>query len=175
MQFNQRFWRRMQNPPPVFYFDRSKRSSFFVHRIVLFYLRFLYSMFKTKKYLNNRKVAEAVSRILSNSVDPLFYLSSFQNPFAEIPGAWSQPPGIFPSPGGEGNTSLRCSGHPAPLGSPDSMAGKKMLVQPPGDGWQYEPGLQLSSSTIGRSRFDGAARNKEAIRGHSLTFPSCAV
>ena len=35
-------------------------------------------MFKTKKYLNNRKVAEAVNRILSNSVDPLFYLSSFQ-------------------------------------------------------------------------------------------------
>ena len=35
-------------------------------------------MFKTGKYLNNRKVAEAVSRLLSNSVDPLFYLSSFQ-------------------------------------------------------------------------------------------------
>ena len=35
-------------------------------------------MFKTKKYLNNRKVAEAVSRFLSYSVDPLFYLSSFQ-------------------------------------------------------------------------------------------------
>ena len=35
-------------------------------------------MFKTKKYFNIRKVAEAVSRLLSNSVDPLFYLSSFQ-------------------------------------------------------------------------------------------------
>jgi len=35
-------------------------------------------MFKTKKYSNNRKVAEAVNRIPSNSVDPLFYLSSFQ-------------------------------------------------------------------------------------------------
>ena len=57
-----------------------------VHKIVFFYLRFLYSMFKTKKYLNNRKVAEAVNRFLSNSVDPLFYLSSFQNPFAETPG-----------------------------------------------------------------------------------------
>jgi len=42
-------------------------------------------MFKTKKYLNNRKVAEAVSRSLSNSVDPLFYLSSFQIPFAGTP------------------------------------------------------------------------------------------
>jgi len=55
-------------------------------------------MFKTKKYLNCRKVAEAVNRILSNSVDPLFYLSSFQNPFAETPGVWSQIPGIFPFP-----------------------------------------------------------------------------
>ena len=42
-------------------------------------------MFKTKKYFNNRKVAEAVSRLLSNSVDPLFYLSSFQNSFAGTP------------------------------------------------------------------------------------------
>jgi len=42
-------------------------------------------MFKTKRYLNNRKVAEAVSRFLSNSVDPLFYLSSFQYPFAGNP------------------------------------------------------------------------------------------
>ena len=36
-------------------------------------------MFKTVEYLNNRKVAEAVSRFLSTPVDPLFYLSSFQN------------------------------------------------------------------------------------------------
>ena len=43
-------------------------------------------MFKTKKYSNNRKVAEAVSRILSyhrrSSFLPLF----FPNPFAETPG-----------------------------------------------------------------------------------------
>ena len=43
-------------------------------------------MFKSKKYSNNRKVAEAVNRCFSYSVDPLFYLSSFQTPFAEAPG-----------------------------------------------------------------------------------------
>ena len=52
-------------------------------------------MFKTKKYSNNRKVAEAVSRYLSNSVDPLFYLSSFQTPFAENPGSFPAA-GVFP-------------------------------------------------------------------------------
>ena len=36
-----------------------------VHKKVFFCLRFRYSMFKTKKYSNNRKVAEAVSRLLS--------------------------------------------------------------------------------------------------------------
>ncbi len=35
---------------------------FSVHNFVVFCFQFLYSMFKTKKYLNNRKVAEAVSR-----------------------------------------------------------------------------------------------------------------
>ena len=108
-------------------------------------------MFKTKKYLNNRKVAEAVNRSLSgsddsidkrgqreilaqievwkaqeydlyfkfyklrswgkrsaesrrqliqrfrNSVDPLFYLSSFQTLSRKSPVS-SQPPGIFPFP-----------------------------------------------------------------------------
>lgn len=34
-------------------------------------------MFKSQKYSVIRKDAEAVSRYLSNSVDPLFYLSSF--------------------------------------------------------------------------------------------------
>ena len=33
-----------------------------VHKNVFFCLRFCYSMFKTKMYLNNRKVAEAVIR-----------------------------------------------------------------------------------------------------------------
>ena len=51
-------------------------------------------MFKTKKYLNNRKVAEAVNRSLSNSVDPLFYLSSFQT-LSRKPPVSSQPPGVF--------------------------------------------------------------------------------
>ena len=55
-----------------------KRQFIFIHKLVEFYLRFRYSMFKTKKYSINRKVAEAVNRFLSNSVDPLFYLSSFQ-------------------------------------------------------------------------------------------------
>jgi len=54
-------------------------------------------MFKTKKYLNNRKVAEAVSRILSYSVDPLFYLSSFQT-LSRKPRCLSQTPGFFLSP-----------------------------------------------------------------------------
>ena len=49
-----------------------------VHKNVDFCLRFRYGTFKTKQYPNNRKVAEAVNRFLSNSVDPLFYLSSFQ-------------------------------------------------------------------------------------------------
>ena len=50
-----------------------------VHNFVVFCFHLVYSMFKSCRYLNNRKVAEAVSRILSYSVDPLFYLSSFQN------------------------------------------------------------------------------------------------
>ena len=47
------------------YCERNDRRYFpgmVVHNFVVFYLRFLYSMFKTKKYLNNRKVAEAVNR-----------------------------------------------------------------------------------------------------------------
>jgi len=55
-----------------------------VHKFVAFYLRFLYGVFKTRKYLNNRKVTEAVSRFLSyrrSSFLPLF----FPNPFAEYP------------------------------------------------------------------------------------------
>ena len=50
-----------------------------VHNFVEFCFQFRYWMFKTVEYLNNRKVAEAVSRFLSPPVDPLFYLSSFQN------------------------------------------------------------------------------------------------
>ena len=38
---------------------------FIVHKLVFLCLRFRYSMFKTKKYLNNRKVAEAVNRSFS--------------------------------------------------------------------------------------------------------------
>ena len=36
-----------------------------VHNFVVFYFHFRYCLFKTEKYLNNRKVAEAVSRSLS--------------------------------------------------------------------------------------------------------------
>ena len=57
-------------------------APFFVHKFVAFCFQFRYGTFKTREYLNNRKVAEAVSRSLS-SVDPLFYLSSFQTLFAD--------------------------------------------------------------------------------------------
>ena len=69
--------RRTNCPPPFCLREKSSRP-FSVQKKAFFCLRFLYSMFKTRKYLNNRKVAEAVNRFLSNSVDPLFYLSSFQ-------------------------------------------------------------------------------------------------
>ena len=58
-----------------------------VHKFVVFCFQFLYEPFKTPEYLNNRKVAEAVSRSLSTFVDPLFYLSSFQTLSRETPGA----------------------------------------------------------------------------------------
>ena len=95
-------------------------------------------MFKTKKYLNNRKVAEAVNRILSRkrssvviqySVDPLFYLSSFQNPFAEIPGVWSQPPGIFPLPSGNRQYEPRLRLSSGTIGSPGSTVQQEMKMQ----------------------------------------------
>ncbi len=70
---------------------------FSVHNFVVFCFQFLYSMFKTKKYLNNRKVAEAVSRLLSNSVDPLFYLSSFQT-LSREPRCLVTATGVFPFP-----------------------------------------------------------------------------
>ncbi len=37
-----------------------------VHNFVVFCFQFRYAPFKTGKYLNNRKVAEAVSRSLSS-------------------------------------------------------------------------------------------------------------
>ena len=52
----------------------------FVHKFVAFCLQFGYWLFKTVDYCNTRKDAEAVSREPFVSVDPLFYLSSFQNP-----------------------------------------------------------------------------------------------
>jgi len=42
-------------------------------------------MFKTKKYPNNRKVAEAVSRFLSKLRRSSFLPLFFPNPFAEAP------------------------------------------------------------------------------------------
>ena len=49
----------------------------FVHKFVEFCFQFRYQPFKTRRYLNHRKVAEAVSRFLSLRRS-LFYLSSFQ-------------------------------------------------------------------------------------------------
>ena len=66
-----------------------------VHKMVDFCFHLVYWVFKTKRYLNNRKVAEAVSRCLSNSVDPLFYLSSFQTPYAEDPRCCHSHRGFF--------------------------------------------------------------------------------
>ena len=43
-------------------FRRGEKS---VHNFVAFYFHFRYCLFKTERYLNNRKVAEAVSRSLS--------------------------------------------------------------------------------------------------------------
>ena len=39
---------------------------YFIHNFVEFCFQFCYSLFKIKKYLNARKVAEAVSRSLSS-------------------------------------------------------------------------------------------------------------
>ena len=36
-----------------------------VHNFVEFYFQIRYCVFKTRRYFNNRKVAEAVSRLLS--------------------------------------------------------------------------------------------------------------
>ena len=77
-----------------------------VHKNVDFCLRFRYGTFKTKKYPNNRKVAEAVNRFLSNSVDPLFYLSSFQT-LSRKPPVPSQPPGDFSLSGNDPANSLQ--------------------------------------------------------------------
>ena len=48
--------------------------------------------------LITRKIAEAVSREPFNSVDPLFYLSSFQIPFAEKPRCLVTATGVFSCP-----------------------------------------------------------------------------
>ena len=49
-----------------------------VHKFVAFCFQFLYWAFKSRKYPNIRKVSGSREPLLSNSVDPLFYLSSFQ-------------------------------------------------------------------------------------------------
>ena len=76
---------------------------FIVHKLVFLCLRFRYSMFKTKKYLNNRKVAEAVNRNFSRECDltfPILRRSSFlplffPNSIAEAPVVITAT-GVFP-------------------------------------------------------------------------------
>ena len=83
-------------------------------------------MFKSKIYPNNRKVAEAVNRCLSNSVDPLFYLSSFQNPFADTPVPGHSHRGLFRHQAATDNTSLYCCYVSTPLGSFNSIGPQEM-------------------------------------------------
>ena len=69
------------NDPPLQWWCGNLR---FVHKFVAFCFQLVYWLFKTEKYLNNRKVAEAVSRLLSlrrSSFLPLF----FPNPFCGSP------------------------------------------------------------------------------------------
>ena len=73
---------------------------FAVHIFVEFCFQIRYWLFKSDRYLINRKVAEAVSRSFPY-VDPLFYLSSFQTPSEKPPTVL--PPGVF----------LRAAGPPA--------------------------------------------------------------
>jgi len=80
-----------------------------VHKIVDFCLRFRYAVFKTKRYFNNRKDAEAVNRTLSNSVDPLFYLSSFQTLSRETPVPGHSHRGFSPLSGGWQWRDFGCS------------------------------------------------------------------
>ena len=51
-----------------------------IHKKVVICFQFCYELFKSTDYCITRKGAEAVSRNPFNSVDPLFYLSSFQTP-----------------------------------------------------------------------------------------------
>ena len=67
---------------------------FLVHTLVFLCLRFRYSMFKTKKYPNNRKVAEAVSRYFSKLRRSSFLPLFFPNSIAETP-VVTKPPGFF--------------------------------------------------------------------------------